>query len=180
MPTTKTITAADDIDADGTGSASTGELSPSNPYITVMSSATIRSDFTGELGLKITVGNTQMVVTDLGRLFLTGNSGTHTVYIRLVSDSTNSVASASVNMVGGTNETVVYVSISPVTLLANTSYYIMGVETSGGDSWHDTGTITTTSDATTIASFYQQGVDPFTEGTVGVYAYSGPNFLYHL
>jgi hypothetical protein len=46
--------------------------------------------------------------------------------------------STNVNMAGGTPGTFVYANLpTPITLNANTPYYILSLETNGGDSWYD-------------------------------------------
>lgn len=97
-----------------------------------------RNDFTGDLGMKVTIGSSPVTVTNLGRYYATGNKGTHNLKIV---DATNgtTVASTSVNMAVGTADSngFKYAELStPVTLVANHTYYMVSSETNGGDSWY--------------------------------------------
>lgn len=119
------------------------------PLITAygLSNPPLRNDFSGWVGLEFTTGAGGMTVHSLGRIFVAGNSGTHTVKLVLASNGTDvSGATASVSMEGGSTGTFAYVSLpSPVTLQANTSYYLVSQEAAGGDQWYDLGSISTTS-----------------------------------
>src|SRR5712691_2315366 len=58
-------------------------------------------------------------------------------------------------MVGGVSGQFKYVSLgSPVTLQANTAYYLASQEASGGDQWYDTGTVSSTTAATVNNSIF--------------------------
>jgi len=102
-----------------------------------------RNDSAGWFGMKITTGATSLIVRQLGRIFINGNSGTHT--LRIVRASDNVVmGSVAMPMAGGSANQMKYQALgSPVTLNANTSYYIVSEEFVGGDQWYDsTSTIT--------------------------------------
>jgi hypothetical protein len=124
----------------------------------------LRSDFSGWVGMKLTVGSSSLTVTSLGRLCIAGNAGTHTV--KLSNAGTGVVlpgGSAQVNMAGCTTGQFTSVTLStPITLTAGASYYLASQETSGGDKWYDLGQISTTTAATSNNS---------------VYSYDGSNWL---
>ena len=44
-----------------------------------LSNPSVRNDFGGWVGMNLTVGGSALSVTSLGRICLSGNSGTHTV-----------------------------------------------------------------------------------------------------
>jgi hypothetical protein len=96
--------------------------------------------------MNIAVGSSPLTVTALGRIVASGNAGSHTV--KLVSASTGvdvPGGSVSVNTVGGTLNSFVYTNLaSPVTLSANTNYYIVSQETQNGDQWFDFNTAIST------------------------------------
>lgn len=98
------------------------------------------------LGMKFTVGNNPIRVTDLGRVRVVGNSQAHTVKLVQASNGADVASgSVSINMAGGTEGQFNYVALSnPVTLAANTAYYLVSEETTGGDYWHDSNTAVTT------------------------------------
>jgi hypothetical protein len=122
--------------------------------VTGMTLGTLRNDFSGFVGAQIEVGADTLVVSQLGRMMVEGNTGSHTV--KLVSASTGSdVAGGSVaiDMSGGTPGCFRYESLAvPVVLAPNTRYYVVSEEVLGGDTWHDIDTSVTTSTAASVTS----------------------------
>ena len=53
----------------------------STNYVTSFSLGTARNNFSGWVGMSVTVGNTPLTVTALGRMEVAGNTGNHTVQI---------------------------------------------------------------------------------------------------
>ena len=76
-----------------------------------------------------------MVVYELGRIWLTGNTGSGTVQIRRVSDNVL-MATATIDLSTGTTDQFNWTAITPVSLDAGT-YYLYSVEVSGGNQWRD-------------------------------------------
>jgi predicted transglutaminase-like cysteine proteinase len=138
---------------------------PSTNYVTSNVSGTLRNNFGGWVGMKITVGGSPITVTALGRIFAAGDSGSHTVKIVNASSSQDvSGGSASVSMTGSAPGSFVYANLSAaVTLNANTAYYIVSQETQNGDTWYD---INTTIQTAGVAA-----------ETTGVYSYDGATYL---
>ena len=118
-----------------------------------------RNDFGGWVGMKLTVGAAPLSVTALGRIFLTGNSGTHTVKLVRVSDGVDVPGgSVSIPMAGGTAGQFQYALLSSsLTLAANTAYYLVSQETAGGDKWYDHGALTATGVASVNSSVWLNG-----------------------
>ncbi|HLV97963.1 MAG TPA: right-handed parallel beta-helix repeat-containing protein [Ktedonobacterales bacterium] len=145
-----------------------------------LNGAPLRSNFTGKVGMQITVGSSPITVQAIGRYFVAGNSQMHTVEIVRASDATQ-IASASLNLAAGAADSLgfKYVSLSsPVTLTANTSYYIDSAETSGGDQWYDYSTLLTTTGAASIPSaVYNAGSGYVTYGSTDN-SYGPVNLLY--
>jgi hypothetical protein len=132
--------------------------------------------------MKFTVGSNALSVSALGRIFVTGNSGTHTVKLVQASNGADVPGgSVSVSMVGGVSGQFKYVALgSPVTLQANTAYYLVSQETSGGDQWYDSGTVSSTTAAAVNNSIYSYN----NSGTWNSYnsantSYVPVNFQYH-
>lgn len=126
-------------------------------FITSTFPRTLRNNFTGVVGMSFTVGNQALVVSQLGRFCIGGNTQTHTVKFVLTSTGIDVPGSAvSIPMTGCTDHTFVYGSITPITLSANTMYYEVTSETSGGDQFYDyTNTnVTTTNVATETGSIF--------------------------
>lgn len=101
-------------------------------------SAPLRNDFTGGVGMEITVGSTAIRATQLCRSYVSGNSGTHTLTLATTAGAT--LATASINMGAGSTDANGFKCATlptPVNLAANTSYYVTSSETSGGDQWRD-------------------------------------------
>lgn len=121
-----------------------GQLSIDNPFFPaglLKSSATpvslytnyiatsTRSDSLKYNGMNFT-NTSSITVTHLGRWVWAGNTGTRTVTLVLWTNKT-SVASATVDVSGTTNQFAYTALASPVTLLTNTMYAIVSTETSG-------------------------------------------------
>ena len=90
----------------------------------------LRSDFSGWLGMQITVGASPITVTRLGRIYAGAPAGSHT--LKIVQQSTAQDvpgASVTVSTAGRTPNEFVYGSLAaPVTLAANTTYYVVSQE----------------------------------------------------
>lgn len=79
--------------------------------------------------------STPVTVTSLGRWVIAGNSGTHV--LTLMNSSGTSLANCSVNTSGAPAGAYRYCALSsPVSLSANTSYYLASIEANGGDFFH--------------------------------------------
>jgi len=120
------------------GGRATPTSTPSGtPYVTGVSLGTVRNNFTGYLGMQLTVGSTPMIVNALGRFVIPGNSQTHT--LKLVNASTGidiPGGSVSVATSGAPTNTYLYAALSsPITLAAGGVYYFVSSETIGGDLW---------------------------------------------
>ncbi|MEY4602575.1 MAG: hypothetical protein RL292_516 [Candidatus Parcubacteria bacterium] len=109
------------------------------PYVSSKVLGSLRNDFSGWVGARIQIGASPRTVTALGRVRVGTNTGTHVV--KIVNESTGADiagGSVSINMSSGTAGQYVYGTLaSPVTLAANTSYYVISQEVSGGDQWYN-------------------------------------------
>ncbi|MBZ5675069.1 MAG: immunoglobulin domain-containing protein [Acidobacteriia bacterium] len=138
-----------------TSNAATLSVSNATAFVTSKTLGTARSDYSGWLGVKITVGNASMIVGALGRIVAPGNVGTHVV--KIVNATTGAdIASVTVATSGGTAGTFAYTALStPVTLNANTSYFILSQEGQIGEAWYDNDTsVTNTADAVVSGAIY--------------------------
>jgi hypothetical protein len=119
-------------------------------FVTNQTLGTLRNNFTGNVGYKFTVGTSPVTVTQFGRWVVAGNSGAHT--LTLVRQSDNApLATVSVPTSGATAGTFKYVALgSPVTLAANTSYYLLSSEGHGADRWYDDNTTLATNQIAVI------------------------------
>jgi hypothetical protein len=90
--------------------------------VTSVSPGSLRNNFTGPVGMQITVGDEPVLVTDLGRMFVAGNSRWHQVKLVRVSDETDLAnGSVMVHMEGGVEGQFTYTPLAtPVALEANT------------------------------------------------------------
>jgi hypothetical protein len=115
--------------------------------VTYFSPSALRNDFNGWVGMRLQGGASDISVKALGRWVVAGNSQTHTV--RLVNAGTGAeLATASVATSGQPAGAFTYTTLgSPVTLLANTTYYLLSEEFAGGDTWYDYNTTTITTSA---------------------------------
>jgi hypothetical protein len=142
-----------------------------------------RNNFTSQLGFQFTVGSNGATVTALGRIYLTGNTGSHVV--KLVNANGTDVAggSATVSLsAANTDGQFVYASLAaPVHLTAGSSYYLLSQETSGGDSWWDWNTqVTPVSGApvSVVGPVYQLGSQFVVVPNSSNYSYVPVNLLY--
>jgi RHS repeat-associated protein len=115
-----------------------------------------RNNWSGWVGLRLQVGATPLVVNSLGRWVLSGNTGAHTVKLVRTDGTDVPGASVSVSTAGAPAGQFKYVNLSqPVTLAANTTYYLVSQEVSGGDYWYDCATtVIPTGDASFTAAMY--------------------------
>ncbi len=130
----------------------------------------LRNNYTGWVGMSITVSGSPLSITALGRMFAPGNSGTHT--LKIVDATTGAdVAggSASITMTGSAGQFVYASLLSPIVLNANTTYYLLSQETNGGDQWYDYNTTATTASVASLNGAVWGGVAPyvFMPGSVG-------------
>jgi uncharacterized repeat protein (TIGR01451 family) len=147
-----------------------------------LNSPPLRNNFSGFVGMQFTVGSNALSVSALGRIFITGNSGTHTVKLVQASNGADVPGgSVSVSMTGGVAGQFKYVALgSPVTLQANTAYYLVSQETSGGDQWYDTGTVSSTTAAAVNNSIYSyNNSGPWNSYNSANTSYVPVNFQYH-
>jgi O-glycosyl hydrolase len=146
--------------------------------VTETVTGTIRSDFTGEVGMEFTTGANPIVASALGRTSMAADTQPHTVSLYRASDgSLIASASAPVGAAAPDGLGFVYGRLSsPVTLAANTSYVLLSSETSGGDSWFDLDTsVRLASGARTEGPAYRpSGGGPFTVYTSVPGASYGP------
>ncbi len=129
-------------------------------YLTGQALSSLYNDHSGFLGMKISVGSSPLTVTALGRIFVSGNSGTH--LLKLV-DAASGLdvpgGSVSLAMSGGIAGQIKYAQLSsPVVLAAGAQYYVVSQETYGGDFWYDYATtVSTTSVAAEQSYVYSSG-----------------------
>ncbi len=119
-------------------------------------SGTKRNNFGSYVGMKITVGSQPLTVKQLGRYFVPGNSGTHNVKIVNALTGTDLInGGVYIDMGAGTADSqgFKYADLAaPVTLAANSSYYIISSEADGGDQWHDYDSVLSTTGAAVVNS----------------------------
>ena len=111
----------------------------------------LRSNLTGQVGMSFTTGSAGLQVAALGREYATGDTGTHTVALYRASTAAL-VASAQVNTATAPVDGLgfQYASLgAAVSLAANTTYYLVSSETSGGDPWFDADSTATATDGVT-------------------------------
>lgn len=110
-------------------------------FITNVTAGLEKNDVSGRIGMKVTTGSKPIKLLSLGRMAVTGNTQSHALNVVRASDNTI-VATATVGMSGATTGSFKYATLpSAVTLAANTQYYVVSQETSGGDKWLDSTTV---------------------------------------
>ncbi|MBV8904717.1 MAG: hypothetical protein JOZ22_13880, partial [Acidobacteriia bacterium] len=132
----------------------------------------LRNNFSGWVGTQFTVGPAGLTVNALGRIFVPGNSGTHTIKIVQGSGADVPGASVTLSMAGGTAGQFIYTALpSPISLAPNASYYLVSQEVLGGDQWYDFNSVSTTSAVTITNAVYSP------DGVTWIAA-GGPNMSY--
>lgn len=106
--------------------------------VTVLGTATVASA-TAWRGLTFTVGSSPLTIGSVGRWVLSGNSQSHTVKLVAAATGLDLVGgSAVVTTAGATAGQFAYAKlVSPLTLAAGTTYYLVSEEFAGGDIWAD-------------------------------------------
>ncbi len=159
----------------------TGTGSGDVAYINSFIPGNQRNDYSGWVGLQIVVGPTPLQVSELGRITVAGNSGTHIVKLVNASDGTDVAGGAvAVTMNGGIPGQFRYGVLNrPVTLSAGATYWLMSLETFGGDSWHDWNTtFTTTGVALANSLAWGTGPGDWRTSAVANQSYGPVNFRY--
>lgn len=118
-------------------------------------------------------------VTSMGRWKVSGNSGTHTIGLFTDADKLE-VPGGSVSLdlsVGGVGYQYADLG-APVSLTSGVTYIIASLEVSGGDFWHDEGTILSTSAGITlICSMFRTGPTAWGFSAFNT-SFAYPNFRY--
>lgn len=147
-------------------------------FIISTAPGSVRNDFTGFVGMEITVTANPLVVASLGRFVIAGNAQPHTVQIIGVSTG-NVVGSVTVNTSGQTAGQFSYATLAaPVTLAAGSTYYVVSQETAGGDQWYDIISVTGRADATINGAAYFTNNAWFINGAGANHAYVPVDFTY--
>ena len=149
-------------------------------FLTGQTLGSLRNNYTGFVGFQFTVGSTPVTVYAVGRIVASGNTQTHTVKLVNANGTDVPGGSASVATSGGTVGQYKFGNLaSGVTLLANTTYYLVSQETAGGDQWYDYGPVTSTSVATVTGPTYMDQFGNYVAVTVlGAQSYVPVSFLY--
>jgi hypothetical protein len=117
-----------------------------NSLIVSNNPGTPRNDYTGFVGMGLTVGAQPLVVRRLGRMVLSGNNGTH--QMKIVDGATKADVPGSaitLNIAGAPAGMFAYAPLAaPVTLNAGADYYLISQELAGGDQFLDSNTTVTT------------------------------------
>lgn len=101
-------------------------------------------------GVWLRTANNPIIVTELGRIFVNGNTNSHEISITSVNGLVK-LASVVWTPVGGIHNKIKYVELSsPVILNPNTDYYLASFEVTGEDSWYSFDTTVSITDVATI------------------------------
>jgi hypothetical protein len=162
-----------------------GGGSPQTPVAFVTAFAinnpALRNDFSGWVGMKVTVGANPLYVSSLGRICVANNKGSHGVkLVDVGAGSDVSGGSVTLNMTGCTRGQFVYAALpAALTLLPGASYYLVSQEAAGGDQWYDSGAIATAQDAAAVNAVYSWNSGWQLQGGPNG-SYVPPNFQYSL
>ena len=173
-----------------TATVSSSESSPSNEVSAVpglygvmtkfIASKTLGTprNFDAQMGMGFTVAGRNLQVVQVGRAFVPGNSGIHTV--RIIDAATKQeIGSADVNVAGGVAGQFVYADVTPSVILnAGANYYVLSDETSAGDQFYDADTSVTTTAAASREFAVYGGSGNYVEAPVNNHAYGPVDFVY--
>ena len=163
--------------ATGGGGGGTGDATP---FLIAYTSGLFRNNFTGWIGMKVTVAASAMNVTSIARICVPGDAGIHTV--KFVDAGTGldlPGGSASVNLGGCTVGQFVYVALpNPLLLAAGGSYYLVSQEFATGDLWYDSRPLVSTTAAAVNSSVYSPDGAQWVPTNTANASYGPPNFLY--
>lgn len=151
------------------------------PFVTPVFLGTARNDFSGWIGIKVTVGPTALIVSSLGRYVVPGNTGVHAMKIVNANTSADIPGSAtSVDTSMGAPGSFAYAALPvSVVLQANSTYYIVSQETAGGDQWYDYDTLANSDSHGTLAGTeFGNGVTYSENFGSGGHAYGPLNFQF--
>jgi hypothetical protein len=156
---------------------------PAQALVTFKTPGTIRNDFTGPVGMVIQIAGTPVTAIGLGRIVVSGNSGTHALTIAdSVTGFTIPGASATVDLAAtaaAPNAFAYAIFPGPIVLNANTEYYILTQETAGGDQWFDLDTTVLTSNVASVTSaVFGDGITPFVRGGGAGHSYGPVDLLF--
>jgi len=136
------------------------------PLVTAVTSfGSLRNNYAGWVGFQFVVGDTPLVVTEVGRWVVSGNNQSHTVKLFNADGTAVPNGSVSVNTSGKPAGQFAYATLAtPVTLAAGTTYALMSQETNGGDQWYDYSNtrITLAAAASGVVGAYGANPPPYT------------------
>ena len=154
---------------------------PSAPWVTSVGAVSPRNNFTGWVGMRLQSGPSDILVDALGRWVLSGNSQSHKVRLVLAATGAD-IASATVTTSGQPAGAFAFTNLPVAVLLrANTTYYLVSQEFTGGDTWYDynASLVTTTAAAATAAAWATDAAPGvFNVGGGANQSYGVPNLRY--
>jgi hypothetical protein len=108
----------------------------SSSFVTKPTTAT-RNNYTGCAGFSFTVTE-EMTITQLGRLYVAGNTQNHAIKLWISTNTVTPIASGTIlNASTSDSDNFKWVDITPVTLVVGSTYKIAIDDTSGGDTFKD-------------------------------------------
>lgn len=131
---------------------------PSSPWLLGTTTGALRNNFDGYVGCRLVVGGSNVTVTHLGHIWITGNSGTRTVVLYVAGGAL--VATASIDMSSGVNDEYNYTAITPVVLTASGHYNLSSLEVNGGNQWRDLAVAPSTSGVADVNAGGVSAADP--------------------
>lgn len=96
-----------------------------------------RNDYTGSLGYRFTVSST-ITVSQLGRLYVAGNTLNHTINLWISTNTVTPIASVTLtSSISSDINNFKYADVTPVILTTGNTYSITSNESNGLDTWKD-------------------------------------------
>jgi hypothetical protein len=130
-------------------------------FVTTVNFSGPRNNFQGWVGMAITLGADDLIVTQLGRIVGPANVQSHVVKIVDAGPGNADLAAVTVNMPGGAVGDFAYAPLpSPITLQAFRQYFVVSHEVAGGDQWFDLNSVVTTAVANVTAAVFNDDTAP--------------------
>jgi hypothetical protein len=152
-----------------------------NVFVTGTALGTLRNNWSGWVGMQFTVGSQPITVTTLARTAVSGNTASHQVKIVQASNGADVPGAIVLIPPFGVSGKFFYEPLPvPVTLAANTVYYIASHEINGGDYWYDDNTTLSINPVATVdtPAFSADSGPWYFHGVGASHSYVPVNFIY--
>ena len=149
-------------------------------FLTGQAFGSARNNYSGFVGMAFNVSGAPLAVNALGRMCLSGNTGSHTVKLVNSTGGDISGGAVSMSMAGCTPGQYQYATLANALNLpaSGNPYYLVSQETSGGDQWYDVGAVTVGPAGSVAGPVYSTGPSSYFIVSLVGNSYVPVNLLY--